>query len=70
MNVPMKTFQAAVFFLFVLLVVTFMRVTAINQQVNRLANAQTHYLSQEEYMESFNNMFDAKMAGENITPYQ
>jgi hypothetical protein len=61
--------QLCMFLLLVGLVLVFMKMSTLEQKVSNLENSMTHYVTAEEYMESFNNMFDAKNRGENVSPF-
>lgn len=51
------------------LVLVFMKMTTLEKRVKTLENDQKSYMSYEDYMESFNNMFDSKLQGKSVSPF-
>ena len=64
-----KGLQLAVLVFFVVLVLIFMKMTSYEQKIKDLQNNMVNYITTDEYLESFNNLLDDKLAGKNISPY-
>jgi hypothetical protein len=58
--------QVALLVLFVALILVFMNFVTLRHKVDQLEKDLDRYVTIEDYMETFNNMFDLKMRGEKI----
>jgi len=61
--------QLILFFFFIGLILVFMKVSNLEKKIKHLEDNQIKYISYEDYMESFNNMWDAKLQGKSVSPY-
>jgi hypothetical protein len=56
--------------LLVVMVIVFMRITSAQHRLTKLEACENKYLTYEDYLETFNNLLDAKLQGINLSPLQ
>jgi len=61
--------QIALFLLLVGLVLVFMKMTTFEKRLKNMENHMMKYVTYEDYMETFNNMWEAKMSGDSVAPF-
>jgi hypothetical protein len=61
--------QIVMLFFLVGLVLVFMKLSNFEKKLKQLEESQSKYISYEDYMESFNNMWDFKMQGKSVSPF-
>ena len=69
LNLATHGVQLAIFFLAVVVIIVFMKITTLEHRIKVLEEHEQYFVSHEAYMESFNNMFDAKMQGKNLSAF-
>lgn len=62
--------QIALFILLVGLIVVFMKMTTFESRLKNMEQNMTQYVTVEEYMETFNNMWYEKLEGRSVSPYE
>jgi predicted Holliday junction resolvase-like endonuclease len=62
--------QVAIFFIFVVIVLMFMKIASLENKIKQLDEACEHYISAEEYLESFNNMFEERERGRKTSTFK
>jgi predicted Holliday junction resolvase-like endonuclease len=55
--------QVAVFLLFIALIMVFMKVAKLEQRLKNTEDHLIHYITKEDYFETFNNMWEEKAQG-------
>lgn len=61
--------QFVLFLLFVGLVLTFLKMATFETRLKNMEDHMLKYVTYEDYMETFNNMWEAKQQGQDISPY-
>jgi len=61
--------QIAMFLLLVGLLLVFMKMATFEKRLKNMEDHMTKYVSYEDYMETFNTMWDAKARGGSVAPY-
>lgn len=61
--------QLCLFLLLVGLVLIFIKMNSYEQRIKHLEDNLRNYITYEDYMESFNNMFAAAARGESVAPF-
>lgn len=61
--------QLFMFLLLVGIILVFMRLASQEHRIEQLEKERKHYLTVEDYMETFNAMFDEKMQGRDVGAY-
>lgn len=61
--------QLALFFLLVGLVLVFIKMNSYERRIQHLEDALRNYITYEDYMETFNNMWAASERGESVAPF-
>lgn len=62
--------QIALFLLLVGLILVFMKMTAFEKRLKNMEDNMLHYVTTEEYMETFNAMWEEKQRGGYVGAYQ
>lgn len=62
--------QIALFVLLIGLIMVFMKMTTFEKRLKSMEVNMSNYLSKEEYMETFNNMWYVKQQGGTVSPYE
>lgn len=61
--------QLALFCMLVGLVLIFIKMNSYERRIKQLEDSLRNYITYEDYMESFNNMFAAATRGESVAPF-
>ena len=61
--------QFALFLLLVGLVLVFIKMATFEKRMKNMEDNMVKYVSFEDYMETFNNMYDAKSNGMSVAPF-
>ena len=61
--------QLALFFLLVGVVLIFIKINSYERRLKQMEESLRNYITYEDYMESFNNMFAAATRGESVAPF-
>lgn len=61
--------QLCMFLLLVGLILVFMKMTTFEVKLKNMEEHMSKFITAEEYMESFNNMYDEKAAGRSTSPF-
>jgi len=61
--------QLFMFLLLVGLILVFMRIASQEHRINQLEKERKHYMSHEDYLETFNVLWDEKMEGKDVGAY-
>lgn len=61
--------QLCLFLLLVGLVLIFIKMNSYEQRIKHLEDNLRNYVTYEDYMETFNNMFAAASRGESVAPF-
>lgn len=64
-----SSIQLAIFFLLIGLVLVFIKMNSYEKRIKSLEDSLRFYITYDDYMESFNNMFAAKERGESVSPF-
>jgi len=62
--------QIAMLLLLVGLVLVFLKSSTLEQRIKNMEDNATQYVSYEDYMETFNNMWDEKSMGGSVAPFE
>ena len=61
--------QLCLFLLLVGLLLVFMKLTTVDAKIKHIEDNLTMYVTNEDYMETFNNMWEEKKKGGSTAPY-
>lgn len=61
--------QVALFLLLVTVVLIFIKMNSYERRLHQLEDTLRNYITYEDYMESFNNMYAAATRGEDVAPF-
>jgi hypothetical protein len=61
--------QLCLFLLLVGLMLVFMKLATVDRKIKNIDEHLGLYVTNEDYMETFNNMWDEKLQGGNTTPF-
>jgi hypothetical protein len=61
--------QLSLFLLLVGLLLVFMKLTTVDAKIKNIEDNLTMYVTNEDYMETFNNMWEEKKTGGSTAPY-
>ena len=61
--------QIALFLLLIGLILVFMKMTTYEKRLKNMEDNMLKYVTTEDYMETFSNMFDMKERGEDVAPW-
>lgn len=61
--------QIAMFLLLVGLILVFMKMATFEKRLKNMEDHMTQYVTRDDYLETFNNMWDAKENGFNVAPF-
>jgi ABC-type lipoprotein release transport system permease subunit len=61
--------QLGLFFLLIGLILVFMKMTSLEHRIRNIEDHMNKYVTTEDYMETFNNMLDAKLDGKSTSPF-
>lgn len=64
-----KGIQLAILAFVVVIIAMSIQSSSMHKRIGQLEEIQAQSVTQEEFMEVFNSMFDAKMRGQSVSPY-
>lgn len=62
--------QLCLFFIVIAIVLVLMKMSDLTHRVENVEANMGKYVTNEDYMETFNNMFNAKVQGLDTSPYE